>query len=110
MKLYTTLTHANGALVIVVPDFNYFKTPRNGYELEIIVINDATYVEKVKRPNLAVVDIIRRNHCYKDAAMNVGYSLLQETPLLPTVNFRSDLLQDKGFKDRPIMRLMCFAK
>lgn len=104
------LTKTAGELLIVVPDYDYFKMPRNGYEIEIEHINEDEYVERTKRPQFTVSDIIRKNGVYKVAALSTGFKLIDEIPLLPTDNFRKDLLQYDEFKGKPIMHLMRFKK
>lgn len=103
-----TLAKPNGNIILVVPDYEYFRAARHGYKLTIEDLSDDEYVERVIRPDFTVTDIIRKTEVYEAAGKDVGLSLITVKPLVPSETFRKDLLQYEEFKDKPLMHLLHF--
>jgi 2-polyprenyl-3-methyl-5-hydroxy-6-metoxy-1,4-benzoquinol methylase len=107
---FDELLATKGEILTVVPDFNYFKTPRHDYKLEVLEMSDDEYVARTERPHFSIVDIVRKIHVYTEAATRAGFEVTDHVPLVPTANFRSDLRQYAEFKDKPIMHLLRFRR
>ena len=105
-----SLMRDEAKLVVIVPDYEYFKTPRHGYELDIAEINSQEYVIETTRPNSVLTDIVRKNDVYVVVAKASGLELIDSIPMIPTEAFSSQLVQYSEFRDQPIMHLLRFTK
>jgi len=108
-KKFKTLMNNKAKLLVVVPDYDYFKTPRHDYGLDVEVINSKEYVIETKRPNAVLTDIVRMNEVYIEAAELEGLMFIESIAMLPTTQFTEQLPQYSGFKAQPIMHLLRFT-
>lgn len=110
MKKVSDLLEDDGEFRMIVPDFEYAKTPRFNYDLEVEETNENEYVVKVHRPTVTTVDIVRKSEIYINAAEAAGLVLKEDMPMKPT----EDLLQEKPeygqFQDKAIARMISFKK
>ncbi|OGG58599.1 hypothetical protein A2765_02660 [Candidatus Kaiserbacteria bacterium RIFCSPHIGHO2_01_FULL_56_24] len=73
-----------GELILLVPDYDYFKIQRHDYQIETQEIDADQYAVSVTRPSGTLADIIRRPSVYINAAEHAGFKLLEEKPMPPT--------------------------
>ncbi len=74
-------------IILVVSDFEYFKTPRHGYDIETQPIDDEQYAVAITRPNDGTIaDIVRTTDVYQRAAEQAGFDLAEERAMTPTEN------------------------
>lgn len=105
---FKSLMGENSKLILVVPDYDYFKTPRHDYGLDIEIMNQKEYVIEVKRPTVVLTDIVRKNEVYVDKADQTGLRCVDSIPMLPPSSFTEHLPQYEPFKSQPIMHLLRF--
>ena len=107
---FKSLMDDEAILMVVVPDYDYFKTPRHGYGLDMATINTSEYVIEVRRPTVVLTDIVRKNEVYIAAAKTAGLNCLDSIPMIPSGAFTEQLPQYQEFKQQPIMHLLRFKK
>lgn len=70
-----SLVKSTGRAYVITEDFNYFKTPRHGYEFRVEKRSKDELVIAVKRRYGLVADVIRPVSFYKDAAQKAKLKL-----------------------------------
>ncbi|OGY31048.1 MAG: hypothetical protein A3C02_04455 [Candidatus Andersenbacteria bacterium RIFCSPHIGHO2_02_FULL_45_11] len=109
MKKVAGLLGVKGSFRMIVPDFDYAKAPRFGYELEVESLTDNEYVARTERPTVTTVDIVRGVEVYTTAAMEAGMSLEKSMPVLPTTDLLQAKPQYEQFRDRAIAQMLWFS-
>ena len=66
-----------GDFMAIVPNYDYFRLPRHGYEVEITEIDSLQYVTTIKRETGTISDIVRKEIAYVLAGDVVGLDLLE---------------------------------
>jgi trans-aconitate methyltransferase len=107
-KKLRALMATNAHLMVVVPDFEYFRQPRHNYKLTIEDISSSEYVIETERPTAVLTDIVRKNERYIEAATAAGLQLIDSTPIVPSMQFTGNLPQYQQFAAQPIMHLLRF--
>lgn len=105
-----SLMRENAKLIVVVPDYDYFKTPRHGYGLEMAAMNSEEYVIEITRPTVVLTDIVRKNEVYIAAAEKAGLHCVDSIPMVPSGSFTEQLPQYSEFQNQPIMHLLRFTR
>jgi 2-polyprenyl-3-methyl-5-hydroxy-6-metoxy-1,4-benzoquinol methylase len=106
-KIKNLLTDT-GEVILILPDYAYFKLPRHEYHIEMHDIDDSQYAVAVTRPTGTIADIVRKNEVYLEAAKKAGLSLVEEIPMLPTSDFISNAPKFAAMKDQAITQLLKF--
>lgn len=110
MKKMSALLKLSGKLYIVVPPYEYTRTPRFDYEIEVEYLNENEYVASIKRPHGTLVDIVRKTSVYQEAAHRVGLQLKEEIGLIPTKDLLEKEPKYKEFSKTAIADLLIFEK
>lgn len=106
----SSLLNQHGELIIIVPDFEYYKLPRSDYKIEIRTIDSNQYVSEITRPGEGVLaDIVRKNSVYVEAAQSQGLQLIEEIGMVPTENYIRIAPRYENFKNVPISQLLRFV-
>ncbi len=108
-KIFSLLKE-DGELIIIVPDFKYFKLPRHDYEIEMESLNDKEYVISVKRSSGKIADIVRENSVYENAAALAGFHLSEIVAMFPTPDFISKVPKYSSLRNQPISQILRFKK
>lgn len=109
MKKVSNLLSNKGSFRMIVPDFDYSKTPRFGYDLEVKPLSDDEYVVRIERPTVATIDIVRKIEVYTTAATKEGLLLEKSSPVLPTNELLQEKPQYEQFKGKPIAQMLWFT-
>ncbi len=103
------LLKPGGEILIIVPDYDYSKSPRHDYALEAQPIDDASYAISVTRSNGTISDVVRKTSVYQTAAESAGFELLEDTGMKPTENQIAKAPTYAQVKDQAITRLLRFG-
>lgn len=103
-----SLLAASGEAIIIVPDYDYFQTPRHGYSIEKQLIDEESYAITITRPSGTLADIVRKTSAYKRAAKLAGLELVEEKEMKPTENQIANSPKYASVKDKTITRLLVF--
>ena len=106
-KIRSMLTDG-GEVLIVVPDYEYFKTSRHGYGIEIQDIDQDQYAIAVTRESGTLADIVRRLAIYAAAAKAAGLELIEEKAMMPTETQMKRAPKYASVKDKALTHLMRF--
>lgn len=79
-----TMLDKDGEVVVIVPDFEYFRMPRKEYLVQVQEIDSRQYVVQVTRPSGTIADIVRTNEVYSEEAEKAGLKLVEAVPMVPT--------------------------
>lgn len=105
-----SLLKTNGELIIVVPDYDYFKLPRHDYKIETQELNKDEYVISITRPSGTIADIVRKNSVYTGAASQAGFKLTEQIPMFPTEAYIARAPKFVSHKDKSLTQLLKFQK
>ncbi len=108
-KAYSALKK-QGELIIVSPDFEYFKRSRHYYKIKIIPIDRNQYTAGTIRDSGLIADIIRTQALYIKSAGSAGFKILEEVEILPTGSFIKKSPWRAKFREQPVARLLRFIK
>lgn len=78
------LLNKNGKIMIIIPDYEYFLTPRFNYKIDVEKINKNECVAKIDRGDGTISDILRKVEFYKKQAENHDLRLVEDIELYPT--------------------------
>lgn len=110
MEKIADLLKQSGELHIFVPPYDYTKTPRFGYRLEIEHLNDNEYAVAVTRSNGTIVDVVRKVSVYEEAGKKVGLRLDKVIGMKLTVSLIQREPKYEQFKDVAIADYLIFKK
>lgn len=102
-----------GRFITVVPDYDYAKSSRAAFELEIEPIEQdayGAYVLRILRDHGTIVDIIRDLRSYVDAALPNGMELTKHVPMKPTHHLIDNYPRYAEKKDTTLTHLLEFTK
>lgn len=106
-KVRSLLT-PNGEAIIVVPDYDYFQTPRHGYSIEQQPIDEESYAIAITRPSGTLADIVRKTSMYQRAAESAGLELVEDMEMKPTENQIINAPKYAVMKDKALTHLLVF--
>jgi SAM-dependent methyltransferase len=104
------LLNPSGELIIIVPDYDYYKKSRFGYKISLETINQEEYVAMVERPEITTVSIVRTSNKYISLAKQSGFTFIEDKPLPPTELLMQRMPRYRGANGVPIARLLRFRK
>ena len=99
-----------GELIIVVPDFAYFRRERKDYVVEISEIDADQYVVQITRPTGTIADIVRTNDYYRKSAEGAGLRLVEEVAMTPTDDYLAKNPQFATSKEFATSQLFRFER
>lgn len=101
----------SGNVQIIIPDYEYFKTPRFDYhiEKEKITLNEVA-VQITRDDGSIIADVLRKTSVYVKAAKKAGLHLTNSTPLYPTKQLLQKEPKYKDFQETPHSHLLIFKK
>ena len=106
-KIRSLLTE-NGEAIIIVPDYDYFQTPRHGYSIEQQSIDEESYAIAITRPSGTLADIVRKTSVYQRAAESAELELVEDKGMKPTENQIANEPKYASVKDQALTRLLIF--
>jgi 2-polyprenyl-3-methyl-5-hydroxy-6-metoxy-1,4-benzoquinol methylase len=104
------LLQPNGKILLIVPDYIYFKTKRTGVEVKVKSLNRNEYAALVTREQGKIAEIVRKPIIYEKVASQSGFILEKLTPMLPTKVLIKASLRFSPFAKQPITQLLQFKK
>lgn len=107
-KKLRSLANEGGEAIIVVPDYEYFKTPRHDYAIELQPIDENQYAIAVTRPSGTLADIVRKTRVYQQSAESAGFELVEEREMKPTENQIARAPRYASVKEKVLTRLLRF--
>ncbi len=111
LKKSSQLLKEGGLLVSISHDFDYAKTPRHGYGLDVQPLDDGAYVVSVQRPlHGTIADIVRPNETYLRAAESSGFVLREIIPMSPTTVLMETAPSTRAFEGIPMMQMFVWEK
>src|SRR3989338_10735949 len=103
-----SLLKDSGEAIIIVPDYDYFQTPRHGYSVEQQPIDEESYAIAITRPSGTLADIVRKTSAYQRAAESAGLELVDDKEMKPTANQIANAPTYATVKDKALTRLLVF--
>lgn len=110
MKKIAELLRENGDFFLIIPDFEYARMERHGYEMNIDNVGEDEYIVSTKRPNGVITDIIRKPEVYVVIAQNEGLFLVDRKDILPVENFLEANNAGEEFRNIPLATFLRFRK
>ncbi len=110
MKKIASLLKFSGELHILVPPYEYTKTPRFNYEIKVEQLNEDEYVAVITRSIGTIVDVIRKTSVYQKAGARSGLKLKKVIEMKPTKSFLQREPKYEQFKDVAIGEYLVFTK
>jgi 2-polyprenyl-3-methyl-5-hydroxy-6-metoxy-1,4-benzoquinol methylase len=108
-KIGQSLLNPGGQVMIVVPDYDYYKTPRNNYPMELQELSAEEYAISITRPTGIIADIVRTTAAYQRYAAEADLKLVAEEELPPTEKQLTDSYERyKAVVGKPLTRLLIF--
>lgn len=99
-----------GEVIIVIPDYDYFRGNRHGYAIKVEDIDPDQYVVEITRSSGVIADIVRRSRTYIEAARGAGFECVEEKAMYPTEAQIARSPKYATVKDQPITHLLRFRK
>lgn len=110
LKKVNEILNGGGSFFLIIPDYDFFRNPEEGYEFELEDIDENQYVVMVKRPQGAIADIVRKPEMIIDEGEKIGLKLVEEVLMKPTESLIEKAPEYLKAKDIPITRLLYFKK
>lgn len=99
-----------GKLFILTGDFDYTRTPRFNYIIDVEERDEEEYAIRITRQQGVMAEIIRRPSRYVREAEHAGFTTLQTQGIPPTPDLLERDPKYKVFQGVPIAQLMIFKK
>lgn len=99
-----------GELIVVIPDFEYFRLQRKDYKITVEAIDEEQYIAEITRPSGTIADIVRTNSYYITRAKEVGFNLVEEVAMKPTEEYLSRSPKFALSKDLAMSQLLRFTR
>jgi len=106
----SAILNSSGELLIIIPDYDYYKQPRYNYKIQTEELNDREYAALIKRPQGEIADIVRTIEVYKEAGEKTGLKLTEDIPMTPTEDLIKRVPHYKEKKDVVMTHLLRFQK
>lgn len=107
-KKIRSLLSESGEVILVIPDYEYFRMPRHDYQVETQEINADQYAVAVTRETGTIADIIRRVSVYEAAAKATGLALVEDKAMKPTESQIARSPKYQSVRDHALTRLLRF--
>lgn len=105
-----SLLDESGELIMIIPDYDYFKRKRIDYKVEFEEINPDEYSTMIHRPIGSFADVVRKSKVYEKVGRENGFKLISDTYMYPTSKLISALPKYKEFEKTIMMHLLRFKK
>lgn len=99
-----------GHVMVVVPDFDYWRMPRRQYDIKVQEIDDDRYAAAVTRPSGVIADVVRRPQIYHAASGKAGFRLIEDADMPPAEAYLKLAPAYADAKGKAITRLLVFNK
>jgi 2-polyprenyl-3-methyl-5-hydroxy-6-metoxy-1,4-benzoquinol methylase len=99
-----------GEFIIVMLDYNYYKSSRFDYEIQMEDIDANTYAIYIRGKYGALADVVRKTELYPKIAEKVGLKHIETIPMKPSSSLISGMPQFNEVKDKVIFNLIHFIK
>jgi SAM-dependent methyltransferase len=110
-KKVHTLLAQKGRVYLIIPDFEYNRTPRFGYALDIQPVHTEEYVVTVVgRGQGTLSDVMRSTNCYLRAATEAGLDLAQHEFVKPTDELIRVMPKYEPFRGTCMAHVLVFEK
>lgn len=107
-KVKHLLAEPAGEFVAIVPNYDYYRQKRHGYEVQIEDLDSLSYVTSIKRPFGELVDIVRKEIAYVLAAEAAGLTLQSAEPMPPTEKLMAAEPKYAQYRDVPLVNFFKF--
>lgn len=104
------LLNEDGEFLLVAPDFNYFRSDRRNYKVEVEDLSPVEYVATITRSSGTLVDLVRKDELYIEAAKNAGLDLIEQVPMTPTEEYLKTNPDFDRDPNLPLTQLFRFKK
>jgi SAM-dependent methyltransferase len=110
-KVGRLLRAKDAEVLLVVPEYDYFIRPRNGYRNVLVFQRepDVALQMSVKSDGSALADIIRRSSVFYEAAQRVGLQVTDDIPMPPTRAYMDAVPRYRENGGVSMTRLLRFA-
>jgi SAM-dependent methyltransferase len=108
-KIRRLLAEPAGEFVAIVPDYDYYRLQRHGYEVRIQDLNYCEYVTSIKRDLGTLVDIVRKEMAYVLAADGCGLQLKTAEPMPPSEELMEKLPKYKNYRGNVLTNFFKFT-
>jgi len=106
----SSLLAKDGEVILIIPDYDYFQMPREGYKIDIQDLGDEdSYAVTITRPSGPLADIVRKTSVYERAARAAGLCLLREIAMTPTDQHIERVPKYATMRDTALTRLLVFG-
>ena len=106
----STLLNSDGELIMVVPDFEYYKTPRFDYKIVVSEIDENSYAISLTSAYGTLADIVRKTAVYTEEAKKHYMEHIETIPMKPTADLLAKMPRFQPFANQPIFNLLRFRK
>lgn len=110
MKKISEMLAGSGELLMVVPDFEYFRKPRVGRKIVVEEVDADEYVAAIEREQGTLVDITRSTAKYSEAATQAGMHILEDKGLPPTEILMKAMPKYREQEGQAMSRLLRYSK
>ncbi|MFW5888301.1 MAG: class I SAM-dependent methyltransferase [Patescibacteria group bacterium] len=98
-----------GKIIIIVPDYNYFKRPKKDQKIDLFFFEDDCYAINIEKKGKKISQVVRKNIIYHDLANKNGFYLLEELGIRPDDKFLLESSKDVE-KEEVMFNLLVYKK
>jgi SAM-dependent methyltransferase len=99
-----------GEVQLIVPDYDYFRTPRHNYKIKIEELDDKCCIVETRRSKGTIVDIIRKVEVYHRSANKNRFACVEEVPVKPTAGLIREKPCYEALKDTTMIHLLRYRR
>lgn len=93
------LLRTNGKVHLIVAAYDYFNKERENCKIEFKNISENEYVVEITREQGKIGEIVRKVSVYEDAALEAGFKVIKNIPMIPTEEFMRDSPRHNKFRN-----------
>lgn len=102
--------NSGGNLLLIVPNYDYYKEKRHDYNVDVYELNNNEYAVKIKRDFGIIADIVRKVLVYKNFAEKYGLILKKHDKMKPNDYLLSHYPSYSNFTNKSVTDLLFFKK
>lgn len=102
--------NTNGEFILIMLDYDYYKIPRFGYEVQTEDLDENTYAVSLKGEHGILADIVRKTSFLISEAEKAHLTYLETIPMKPSEILISSIPLFKEFKEYALFNLIRFKK
>ncbi|MDQ5970300.1 MAG: Trans-aconitate 2-methyltransferase [Patescibacteria group bacterium] len=103
------MMRCEGTLLIIIPNYNYFRKPRQGYNMDFVFFKKS-YSININRDGNNLSQIVRKNDVYNKAAKLAGFSLVLEKNITIDKKLIKDSAKFKKLFGTPMFSMIIYKK